>query len=95
MKEGVKEGDEAAARRTVRELMERYQSTTGAEQRRILSAIGQTPHASILTGVLNYSLDGTVRKQDSYMAFASVARNRKVETGKRVKSSTGSCAGGI
>ena len=95
MKEGVLEGDEAAARHTVAELMAKYDGTTGAEQRRILAAIGQVRHASILSNILEYSLDGTVRKQDSYMAFASVARNRKVETWKRVKGSTGSCAGGI
>lgn len=76
------EGDETAARRTVGELMERYHVTTGAEQRRILAAIGQARYPSILSSILAYSLDGTVRKQDSYMAFASVTRNRKVETWK-------------
>lgn len=77
MKEGVKEGNEQEARKVVAQLMEKYHKTTGAEQRRILSAIGQSQYPSILTGILNYTLDGTIRKQDSYQSFACVARNKK------------------
>lgn len=77
MKEGVKEGTEKEARVVVSELMEKYKATTGAEQRRILSAIGQSQYPAILTSLLNFTLDGTIRKQDSYQSFACVARNKK------------------
>ena len=77
MKEGVREGTEQEARQVVATLMEKYHQTTGAEQRRILAAIGQSQYPSILTSVLNYTLDGTIRKQDSYQSFACVARNKK------------------
>lgn len=78
MKEGVREGPESQVRKTVDELMTKYHETTGAEQRRILSAIGQAEYPSVLTSILDYALDGTVRKQDSYMVFACVMRNKKV-----------------
>ena len=61
MKEGVREGTEQEARQVVATLMEKYHQTTGAEQRRILAAIGQSQYPSILTSVLNYTLDGTWR----------------------------------
>lgn len=77
MKEGVREGTEKEARAVVAELMEKYKKTTGAEQRRILSAIGQSQYPAILSGLLNYTLDGTIRKQDSYQSFACVARNKQ------------------
>lgn len=77
MREGVKEGEEAAVSRTVNQLMEKYQETTGAEKRRILAAVGQAQFKPIVMRILSFSLDGTVRKQDTYTVFASVMRNKK------------------
>ena len=77
MREGVKEGEEAAVTRTVNQRMEKYQETTGAEKRRILAAVGQAQFKPIVMRILNFSLDGTVRKQDTYTVFASVMRNKK------------------
>lgn len=76
MREGVKRGDEPSVQATVNALMEKHNTTTGAEKRRIISAVGQAQHPSILQRVLNFTLDGTVRKQDSYASFAAVARNK-------------------
>lgn len=77
MREGVKEGEEVAVSRTVNQLMEKYQETTGAEKRRILAAVGQAQFKPIVMRILSFSLDGTVRKQDTYTVFASVMRNKK------------------
>lgn len=76
MREGVKRGDEATVQATVNALMKKHDETTGAEKRRIIAAIGQALHPSVLQRVLNFTLDGTVRKQDSYASFAAVARNK-------------------
>ena len=75
------------------QLMALYQETTGVETRRILSALGQSQYPSLLYAVLNFSLDGTIRKQDTYQAFACVCRNRKVGVRDVYERSTASCAG--
>ena len=75
------------------QLMALYQETTGVEKRRILSALGQSQYLSVLYAVLNFSLDGTIRKQDTYQAFACVCRNRKVGAVSACERSTASCAG--
>ena len=77
MKEGVKEGSEKEARLVVADLMKKYKETTGAEQRRILAAIGQSQYPSILSSLLGYTFDGTIRKQDCYQSFACVSRNKE------------------
>lgn len=77
----MRAGTEAEAKATMEVLMTMYQETTGVEKRRILSALGQSQYPSILRAVLNFSLDGTIRKQDTYQAFACVCRNRKVGDG--------------
>ena len=77
MREGVKEGDELTVSHTINQLMEKYQTTTGAEKRRIISAVGQACYPSLVRRILGFTLDGTVRKQDTYTCFASVVRNRK------------------
>ncbi|OAO12393.1 metallopeptidase M1 [Blastocystis sp. ATCC 50177/Nand II] len=75
--QGLRACSEAEAKQAMAQLMALYQETTGVEKRRILSALGQSQYPSLLYAVLNFSLDGTIRKQDTYQAFACVCRNRK------------------
>ncbi len=77
MREGVKEGDELTVSRTISQLMEKYETTTGAEKRRIIAAVGQARFPNLVRRILGFTLDGTVRKQDTYTCFASVVRNRQ------------------
>lgn len=93
LEQGLRACSEAEAKQLMAQLMAQYQETTGVEKRRILSALGQSQYPSVLNTVLNFSLDGTIRKQDTYQAFACVCRNRKVDAAGVVERSTARCAG--
>lgn len=63
MREGVKEGDELTVSRTISQLMEKYETTTGAEKRRIIAAVGQARFPNLVRRILGFTLDGTVRSR--------------------------------